>query len=261
MPSSPPPLLHAHLAAPHFLTLAHRRRHAPSSASNAAAAPRRRRRGLRGASRAGTFAAAAGLVVVHPDFEDLPGDPDFPAESRHLVVPRRAPGLPLGHSPPEPLREPQHALLLLVREFGPRPPPARRGAVRVAAHARSHRHVVHAVASGRRAGGWQHSQRRVRAGGAGGPRHGIEERFPVEVAVASAGGAEHRGRVGVVGGVLATAVGGVGAQIRGVVAHALAVHLPWSLLMLLLHCSPPPNLEQQPSLLCLGSLSLSPPLP
>uniref|UniRef100_A0A0A9G0J6 Uncharacterized protein n=1 Tax=Arundo donax TaxID=35708 RepID=A0A0A9G0J6_ARUDO len=226
--------LHAHLAAPRLLVVlavaAHRRRHAPSATY--AAAPRRRRRRLSGASRAGAPDAAAGLVVVHPDHEDLPGDPDLPAEARHLVVPRRAAGLPLGHPPPEPLREARHALLLLLRELGPRPPPATGAVAAVTAHASGHRHV-HAV-SRRRAGGGQH-WRRVRAGGAGRPRDGVEERLPVEVAVAAAGGAEHRGGVGVVGGVLAAAVGGVGAKLRGVVAHALAVHLPRPLLLLLLH--------------------------
>jgi|UniRef100_A0A804M305 hypothetical protein len=235
--------LHAHSTAPHHLLVvldvrANRRRHAPASSNGAApAATRRGRRRLSGpaGAGAGASAAAAGLVVVHPHLEDLPGDPDLSAEAAHLVVPRRAAGLPLGHPPAEPLREPRHALLLLLRELCPRPPPAP-GAVRagVTAHAgRSSRSVVRAtaVARGGASRGGQH--RAVR------PRRGVQERLPVEVAVAAAGGAEHRCGLAVVGGVLAASVRSVCPELRRVVAHALAVHLPRPLLVLLLmHCAP-----------------------
>jgi|UniRef100_A0A804U689 hypothetical protein len=253
--------LHAHLAAPHLLVVLdvgahHRRGHAPASSNNAAAAAatrrgRRRRLSGSGSASAGALALAAattGLVVVHPYLEDLPGDPDLPAEAAHLVVPQRAAGLPLGHPPAEPLRQPRHALLLLVRELGPRPAPAPGpGAVRagVTAHAgRSNRHVVHAVARGR-AGRGQHCP--VRA--AVRSRRSVgEERLPVEVAVAAAGGAEHRCGLAVVGGVLAASVGGVCPELRRVVAHALPVHLPRPLLVLLL-------IHGAPALLLSGSLT------
>jgi hypothetical protein len=261
--------LHAHLAAPHLLVVLdvgaahHRRGHAPASSPNnaaAAAATRRgRRRRLSGSGSASAralalAAATTGLVVVHPYLEDLPGDPDLPAEAAHLVVPQRAAGLPLGHPPAEPLRQPRHALLLLVRELGPRPAPAPgTGAVRagVTAHAgRSNRHVVHAVARGR-AGRGQHCPVHAAAAAAVRSRRSVgEERLPVEVAVAAAGGAEHRCGLAVVGGVLAASVGGVCPELRRVVAHALPVHLPRPLLVLLL-------IHGAPALLLSGCLTPS----
>jgi hypothetical protein len=164
------------------------------------------------------------LVVVHPHLEHLAPHGGLRAELLHQRV------VLLLHPPPEPLRERQHLLLLLRRELGPEPLPARRllplrcggrrppllaGGLGGGAGAAAGRAAVRerVVGVGRR-----HEQR--------GRRRRGEQQLPavvlaVEAAVAAAGGALER--VVVPGHELPAPVHDVAAQRRGVVVQALVV--------------------------------------
>ncbi|KHN00128.1 hypothetical protein glysoja_028656 [Glycine soja] len=55
-------------------------------------------------------------MVMHPNFEDLPTNPNAPAKPLYLIIQI----LPL-KLPTKLLRKPQHLLLLICRELGPEP--------------------------------------------------------------------------------------------------------------------------------------------
>lgn len=173
------------------------------------------------------------LVIMHPNLKHLSLHTNLAAKPLNLQV------VFSGYSPPEPLRELQHSLLLLRRELRTEPLLPRRRwrrsrRVEVVVVVVAHHHLL--VSAGRvrrpnagrpaaasvgdlhRVDGW--------AAGSGSGAPAVVDRLPaVEVAVAGAGGALQglEGPVGARRHELAAAVGDVAAHRRGVVFEALAV--------------------------------------
>jgi hypothetical protein len=163
-------------------------------------------------------AAVSILVVVHPHFEHVALDADLGAElvERHVIVPL--------NPPPDPLRELQHLILLLLRELCPEP-------LRTRPRPHSLRRLRPSIPTNTTI-----VMMKIGTIGNGGPRivqqhrrRRQQSRRPhlpsVEVPVASACGARERlERVSSAARhELAAAIAGVAAHGRRVVPHALLV--------------------------------------